>query len=211
MEPGHPNGRPEGLPERLPGTATRDTLPPIRSDPVQGWRDRPLRVRDRDAVRWGGVPGFAPGPAFSTRPRGTLLRVIVSILVGFLLIFAGLSGNFVFRGTNASWPLVLLGIFVIGRALWYQQKREEAEERYRRAAYESMGLTPPEPPKGQAVSLDVILLSLGGMKPERAAKLIAGFGEKSRDETPQACCGNPASDCYQQRWVRDRGGSANSP
>lgn len=57
-----------------------------------------------------------------------------SILIGILVILGGLSGQLVLRGTNVSWPLVLIGLFLVVRGV---SSIGEAGERTRLAFHEA--------------------------------------------------------------------------
>ena len=42
------------------------------------------------------------------------MRGIINIIIGGILLVGGLSGQMVFIGTSQSWPLVAIGMVLIG-------------------------------------------------------------------------------------------------
>ena len=47
-----------------------------------------------------------------------MIGPIVNIVLGLLMIGGGLSGKLVFIGTDAAWPLVALGVFLVGLGVY---------------------------------------------------------------------------------------------
>lgn len=44
--------------------------------------------------------------------------MLVRIGIGLLFVIGGLSGDFVLRGTNLSWPLVVIGLGMIAAGFY---------------------------------------------------------------------------------------------
>lgn len=102
----------------------------------------------------------------------------LSVVIGLFLIIGGLSGQFVFRGTDQAWPLILAGLFVIGRGAWRQAQYPKAvvEQQERIREYEIR--------RAQATHYWVILYSTG-TQPDKVAKVLKGIPGWSRSKAKE--------------------------
>jgi hypothetical protein len=54
----------------------------------------------------------------SDQLRGKLMRGLISIVIGVIFIWGGLSGNLALRGTKSGPALAVVGIFLVGLGIY---------------------------------------------------------------------------------------------
>ena len=52
-----------------------------------------------------------------------MIGPIINIVLGLVMIGGGLSGKFVFWGTQGPWPLVAIGVFFVGLGVFRMVRR----------------------------------------------------------------------------------------